>query len=44
MADDYTTAVSTNDLTSQQTLEARLGDDAQAYADNALTAAAACAS
>ena len=44
MADDYTTAVSTTDLTSQQTLEARLGDDAQAYADNALTAAAACIS
>ena len=44
MADDYTSAAGTTDLTSRQTLEARLGDDAQAYADDALSAAAACVS
>mgnify|MGYP006269193609 CR=1 FL=1 len=42
MASDYTSAADTTDLTSRQTLEARIGDDAQAYADDALAAAAAC--
>lgn len=44
MVDDYARAVTTTDLTSRETLDARLGDDAQAYADNALAAAAACVS
>jgi hypothetical protein len=44
MADDYSRAVTTTDLTSRETLDARLGDDAQAYADNAMAAAAACVS
>jgi hypothetical protein len=42
MVDDYSRVVATTDLTSRETLEARLGDDAQAYADEALTAAATC--
>lgn len=42
MADDYLRAVDMTDLTSRQTLESRLGDDAQTYADTALAAAAAC--
>jgi hypothetical protein len=44
MADDYSRAVTTTDLTSRETLDARLGDDAQAYADKAMAAAAACVS
>ncbi len=42
LVDDYARAVTTTDLTSRETLEARLGDDTQAYADDALAAAAAC--
>ena len=42
MVDDYARAVTTTDLTSRETLEARLGDDTQAYATDALAAAAAC--
>jgi hypothetical protein len=42
LVDDYSRAVTTTDLTSRETLEARLGDDTQAYADDALAAAAAC--
>ena len=44
MADDYTHAITTTDLTSKQTLEARLGDDTQTYADTTFAAAAACVS
>ena len=44
MVDDYSRAVTTTDLTSRETLDARLGDDAQAYASNAMAAAAACVS
>ena len=44
MVADYQRAVTTTDLTSAETLNARLGDDAQAYADAALTAASACSS
>ncbi|MGI9188371.1 MAG: hypothetical protein ACR2J9_12785, partial [Gaiellales bacterium] len=44
MVDDYARAVTTTDLTSRETLDARLGDDVQAYADHALAAAAACVS
>ena len=44
MVTDYQRAVTTTDLTSADTLKTRLGDDAQAYADSALTAASACSS
>jgi hypothetical protein len=44
MVTDYQRAVTTTDLTSAETLDARLGDDAQAYAEAALTAASACSS
>ena len=44
MVTDYQRAVTTTDLTSAETLAARLGDDAQAYAEAALTAASACSS
>ena len=42
MVTDYQRAVTTTDLTSAETLNVRLGDDAQAYAEAALTAASAC--
>lgn len=44
LIDDYANAAKTTDWTSLDTLKAKLGDDAQAYADTALAAAAACAS
>lgn len=44
MVTDYQRAVTTTDLTSAETLDARLGDDAQAYAEAALNAASACSS
>ena len=44
MVTDYQRAVTTTDLTSAATLSIRLGDDAQAYAEAALTAASACSS
>jgi len=44
MVTDYQRAVTTTDLTSADTLKTRLGDDAQTYADSALTAASACSS
>lgn len=44
MVTDYQRAVTTSDLTSAETLQTRLGDDAQAYADAALTATSACSS
>jgi len=44
MVTDYQRAVTTSDLTSGETLKSRLGDDAQAYADAALTAASVCSS
>lgn len=42
MVTDYQRAVTITDLTSADTLQARLGDDAQGYANSALTAASAC--
>ena len=42
MVDDYSREVTTTDLSSRETLEARLGDDTQAFASDALAAAAAC--
>ena len=43
MASDHARAAKTTDWTSLDTLKARLGDDAQSYADAALAAAGACA-
>jgi hypothetical protein len=42
MVTDYLRAVTTTDLTSAETLDARLDDDTHAYAHAALTAASTC--